>query len=63
LTKENTVTIAPEMESLKTRLKATWDSGDYATFAKPMEPGALEFLNRLAIPAGTRLLDVGCGAD
>ena len=54
--------MTPEMESLKARLKTTWMSGDYGTFAKPMEPGALEFLHRLSIPAGTRMLDVGCGA-
>lgn len=55
-------TITPEMGTLKTRLKAMWMSGDYAEFAKPMEPGALEFLRRLGLPRGTKLLDVGCGA-
>jgi SAM-dependent methyltransferase len=54
--------MTPEMESLKARLKATWMSGDYARFAKLMEPGALEFLERIAIPPGTEMLDVGCGA-
>ena len=54
--------MTPEMETLKTRLKATWDAGDYAHFAKPMEPGALEILERLAIPPGTEMLDIGCGA-
>ena len=37
--------MTPEMETLKTRLKATWMSGDYAEFAKPMEPGALSSSN------------------
>ena len=55
-------TVPPDMEALKTRLKATWMSGDYAHFAKPMEPGALEFLARIAVPPGTEMLDVGCGA-
>lgn len=54
--------MTPEMESLKARLKATWMSGDYAEFAKPMEPGALEFLERIDIRPGTEMLDVGCGA-
>ena len=54
--------MTPEMESLKARLKATWMSGDYAQFARPMEPGALEFLERLDIRPGTEMLDVGCGA-
>lgn len=51
-----------EMEALKTRLKATWMSGDYGHFARYLEPGALEFLERLNIAPGTRMLDVGCGA-
>lgn len=51
-----------EMEALKSRLKATWMSGDYGHFAKYLEPGALEFLARLAIPAGAQVLDVACGA-
>jgi 2-polyprenyl-3-methyl-5-hydroxy-6-metoxy-1,4-benzoquinol methylase len=55
-------TMPAEMQTLKTRLKATWMSGDYGTFAKPMEPGALEFLERLAITPGTKMLDLGCGA-
>ncbi len=51
-----------EMETLKSRLKTAWNSGDYATFAKPIEAGAIEFLQRLEISPGTRMLDVGCGA-
>jgi 2-polyprenyl-3-methyl-5-hydroxy-6-metoxy-1,4-benzoquinol methylase len=61
-TQMTTTQMTLEMESLKARLKTTWMSGDYGTFAKPMEPGALEFLHRLSIPAGARMLDVGCGA-
>ena len=55
-------TLTPEMSALKTRLKSTWESGDYAVFAKYLEKGALEFFDRLNIAPGTRLLDVGCGA-
>ena len=55
-------TMTPEMEALKARLKATWMSGDYGHFAKYLEPGALEFLSRLAVERGTRMLDVACGA-
>jgi 2-polyprenyl-3-methyl-5-hydroxy-6-metoxy-1,4-benzoquinol methylase len=50
------------MIALKTRLKATWESGDYGVFATYLEQGALEFFGRLNIPSGLRLLDVGCGA-
>lgn len=54
--------MTPEMEALKTRLKATWMSGDYGQFATYLEPGALEFLERLEIAPGSRVLDVACGA-
>ena len=57
-----TITTTAEMSALKTRLKATWESGDYGVFAKYLEKGALEFFDRVNIPPGTRLLDVGCGA-
>jgi SAM-dependent methyltransferase len=54
--------LTPEMGALKSRLKTTWESGDYGVFAKYLEKGALEFFDRLNIAPGTRLLDVGCGA-
>ena len=54
--------MTPEMQALKTRLKAVWMAGDYGVFAKYLEPGALEFLTRLAVAKGTRMLDVACGA-
>lgn len=57
-----TVEMSPEMEALKARLKATWMSGDYGHFARYLEPGALEFLSRLSIEPGTRVLDVASGA-
>ena len=57
-----TTTMTPEMNALKTRLKTTWESGDYGVFAKYLANGALEFFERLNIPPGTRLLDVACGA-
>lgn len=61
----NTMTatsMSPEMQALKTRLRATWMSGDYGVFAKYLEPGALKFLDGLKIKPGTRMLDLACGA-
>lgn len=55
-------TMTPEMSALKARLKAVWMAGDYGVFARYMEPGALVFLDRLDVAAGTRMLDIGCGA-
>jgi SAM-dependent methyltransferase len=57
-----TVERSPEMEAIKTRMKATWMSGDYGHFAKYLEPGALEILSRIPIDPGMRVLDVACGA-
>lgn len=57
-----TVEMTPEMADLKTRLKATWMSGDYGHFATYLEPGALEFLSRIPIEPGVRVLDVASGA-
>jgi SAM-dependent methyltransferase len=51
----------PEIEALKARLKATWMAGDYGLIAKSTESGAEEFIDRLALQPGTRLLDVACG--
>ncbi len=53
---------SPEMKALKSRLKATWESGDYGVFARYLEGGALDFLERLDLKPGERYLDVACGA-
>ena len=53
--------VSPEMESLKTRLKRMWMSGDFGEVAKHIETGADEFIARLALQPGTRVLDVACG--
>jgi SAM-dependent methyltransferase len=51
-----------DFDQLKTRLKATWMSGDYDLFSRYMEKDAEVFYQRLGITPGTRLLDVACGA-
>jgi ubiquinone/menaquinone biosynthesis C-methylase UbiE len=51
-----------DIDTIKTRMKATWMSGDYETFAKYMEPGALEIMASWQLKPGSSLLDVGCGA-
>jgi ubiquinone/menaquinone biosynthesis C-methylase UbiE len=51
-----------EFDDLKTRLKTTWMTGDYDLFSRFLEKDAEQFFLRLGVTAGTRLLDVGCGA-
>ena len=50
-----------EMETLKSRLKATWSAGNYGTIARDLEDSAARFLGRIPFEHGTRLLDVACG--
>jgi ubiquinone/menaquinone biosynthesis C-methylase UbiE len=58
----NSATGAPDPSAIKGKIKATWEDGDYAAFATYMEPGAVEILDGWQIPAGSKLLDIGCGA-
>jgi 2-polyprenyl-3-methyl-5-hydroxy-6-metoxy-1,4-benzoquinol methylase len=51
-----------DFKQLKNRLKTTWMTGDYDLFSRFMRKGAEGFFRRLGVTAGTRLLDVGCGA-
>ena len=53
--------LTPEMEALKAKLKATWIAGDFEQIAKSYRSGAAEFVSRLDIKPGERVLDVACG--
>jgi SAM-dependent methyltransferase len=53
---------AVDINALKAKQKATWQSGNYARFATYLLNGALEFLERSDIPAGAEVVDVACGA-
>ncbi|MCC6328600.1 MAG: class I SAM-dependent methyltransferase [Acidobacteria bacterium] len=52
----------PEMETLKSRLKSTWEAGDFSEIAKHIESAAEDFVGRLDIQAGMKVLDVACGS-
>lgn len=43
----------PEMEALKTRLKAMWRTGGFGEIAKHIATNAEEFIARLALKPGT----------
>jgi SAM-dependent methyltransferase len=49
------------MNQLKQNMKAMWMAGDFGVVAKTITAGAEDFVRRLAIPAGSRVLDVACG--
>ena len=46
---------------LKSKLKATWESGDFGRIAESFAAGAVEFVERLAPAPDQRVLDVACG--
>ena len=54
--------MTPEMETLKTKLKATWVSGDFGKIAESFTGGAAEFVEQLNLKPGVRVLDVACGS-
>jgi len=56
------VGMTPELESLKARLKATWSAGDFGQIAKSTAAGAEEFIKRLDLQPGMKVLDVACGS-
>lgn len=52
---------SPEPDPLTERVRATWTSGDFGRIAKGYERGAGEFIARLGLKPGERVLDVACG--
>lgn len=56
-----TTTHDSEMANLKTKLKATWMSGDFDKIAQIIAAGGAKFIDRLQLKPGARLLDVACG--
>lgn len=51
-----------DLQTLKARQKATWESGDFGEVAKTIMPVAEEFMARLPLRSGMRVLDVACGS-
>jgi SAM-dependent methyltransferase len=50
-----------DLDRLKTNLKSTWMTGDFGLIAKSYESGAADFVDRLQLRPGTKVLDVACG--
>jgi len=51
----------PPADGLSERVRATWTAGDFARIAVSYEPGAADFIARLGLRRGERVLDVACG--
>jgi len=51
-----------ELETLKSRLRATWTAGDFGEIAKAYTKGAEEFVERLNVKPSMKVLDVACGS-
>src|SRR6201996_1554384 len=54
-------TPAPTIDQIKSNMRSTWMAGDFGMIAKPMYTTAADFIGRLDIPAGARVLDIACG--
>jgi SAM-dependent methyltransferase len=54
--------VTSDIDTLKSRLKATWMDGNYDYFSRFMESSAAEFLDRVGVERGSTLLDVACGS-
>ena len=55
-----TMTI-PNLEAVKARMKATWESGDFGRIARSIENVAEDFMGRQLLKPGLHVLDVACG--
>ena len=57
-----TTAASTDMDALKSKLKTVWEAGDFSEVAKHIETVAEEFVNRLDIKPGMKVLDVACGS-
>jgi SAM-dependent methyltransferase len=54
-------TAAPDITQLKSRMKETWMAGDFGQIANFTAPEAENFVARIGIRPGAKVLDVACG--
>jgi ubiquinone/menaquinone biosynthesis C-methylase UbiE len=59
--KQNSPEAQTAFDQLKQRMCGTWMSGDFGQIARFSAKGAEEFVDRLRISPGLRVLDVACG--
>ena len=54
-------TVSPDFAQLKSGMKATWMAGDFGQIANFISGEAADFVARIDLKAGNRVLDVACG--
>ena len=54
-------TPAPTIDQIKSSMRSTWMAGDFGVVAKTIAAAGDDFIARLDIPAGARVLDTACG--
>jgi SAM-dependent methyltransferase len=52
---------APDINSIKARQKSTWESGDFGQVARFITPIAEQFMARIDLRPGLKVLDAACG--
>ena len=59
----NTTSTHPisDIQSIKARQKSTWESGDFGQVAKFITPVAEQFMARIKLRPGLKVLDAACG--
>jgi SAM-dependent methyltransferase len=51
----------PDISALKSKMRDAWMAGDFGVIARYAERAEEEFVQRLQLASGTRVLDVACG--
>jgi len=54
-------TTAPDINALKSKMREAWMAGDFGVIAAYVKEAEEEFVSRLPLAVGTRVLDVACG--
>lgn len=49
------------IQQIKEAMRNAWMAGDFGVLAKRINAGAEDFVARLEVQPGTRVLDVACG--
>ena len=61
LKQQRQTTVSAGPDPLAARVRATWTSGDFGRIARGYELGAAQFITRLGLEQGERVLDVATG--